>query len=1127
LNNLVTNYNLTNFGRGPLPDLSLQPKEAVMKIARVRPVSLALALVCLPLCGLESARGVEPAQAFLDGLRERKYFDVAAEYLDAAQASPNVPAQFKQTLLYEKGVTLIEGANFTRDSALREKQLDEGQSALQQFIGQQPNHILAMSARNQMANVLVKRAGNRVDRAKKLTAAEKQKVLSEALGLYDEAIKGFGNLVTELGEKLKSFPAFIDEKKEAKRFGERLQLRTDYLQAQLLVAATQEEKAGALPPDSKEQTEVLTKATDGYKEVYEKYRTLLAGLYARMYQGRCLHKLKKYKEASAIFNELLANPDAPEAFHKLKIKVMCLAVESWAAQSLFLEIVSKGVPVIDSLRPGEDRDEEVMGMRLTVAGAMKSYADEIKKTKPKDPQIKQLLTEGRKLVTYVTKYPGEHQDAARRLLADFTGGDADAVADRPEPKNFAEASTAAREAITAMQEAQQIMKLLPSRIATEKDAANKNEMQKQLDEATAGVAKYQEDAFYLCRLALKLADKESDLTSLNLIRYLLCYLHYQEGNYFDAVVIGEFLAQRYPDSQGARQCAKIAMASYLKLYTENKTDDKAYETARIIEICDYITRKWPDQPEAEEALNTLIPFMIREKKLKEAQDYLKKIPLESPHRGSAELKTGQALWASYLENSKLLRDWETGTVQKPDDVDIPARKQELEQLKSTAKETLVGGVERMRTAGDSGAVIATAVLSLTQIYVDTGEAAKAVALLEDPKIGSLVLVRAKDEATQKPGFPEETFKTALRAYISSLGGSAEASATVEKAKAVMADLKEYMGQDEAGKQKLVAIYVSLARDLQRQMEIAEPGAKSSLGQGFEAFLGQVAQDASELDVLNWVAETYRGMGESFLSADRKVSPEAKTYFEKAAATYDKIIDVGKKKQGFLAPAMATQIRLQQAKTKRSMLDYTGAMDIFEAILKASPTMLPVQIEAARTYQDWATYNKPDLYQSAMFGARPDKTNPDKTKQGKNVIWGWGEIGNRTAGDARFTDQFNEARFNLALCRYNYALSQKDAKKKTELLKRATQDISVTIGLYGSSVEDKWRTQYDTLLKNVQKGLGERPVGLQALEKKLAPSGTPVGGKTGGGKAAGGTAAGGKVAPAPAKVAPPSTKSKTK
>jgi hypothetical protein len=1040
------------------------------------------------------AAAVEPAQAFLDALRERGYYEVAAEYLDAAANNPNVPVQFKQTLQYEKGLTLVQGANAQRDPALREKQLDEGQQALQEFVGQQPNHLLAMAARNQLGNVLVKRAGNRVERAKTAAAAEKQSLTKESLGLYDQAIKEFDNLVAELAERLKQYPAVIDEKKEPKRVAERDQFRTDYLQGQLLVAATREEKASALPAGSKEQTEAVTKAMEGYKDVYEKYRTRLAGLYARMYQGRCLQKLKKDKEASAIFNELLANPDAPEAFHTLKVKVMALAVQSWYAQQLYLEIVNKAVPVVDSLRPGEDRTDEAMGMRLTVARACKAYADEIKKEKPRDPQIKQLLAEGKKLVTFVSKQNGEYQDSARKLLPDFTGG-AEAIADRPEPTTFADAATAAREAISAMQESQQIQKLLPGRIKTEKDAMAKVEMQKSLDEANANIIKQQSDAFHYCNLALKLADAESDLTTLNLIRYLLCFLHYQEKNYYDAIVIGDFLARRYPDSQGARPCAKIAMASYLQLYAENQTDDKSFESQKIIEICDYITRQWPDQPEAAEALNTLIPFMIREKKLQEAQDYLAKIPADSPQRGTAELKTGQALWSSYLENSRQLREWETGTVQMPEGTDLAVRKQELEQLKSKAKETLVSGVERMKTLGDSGAVIATAVLSLAQIYVDTGEAAQAVALLEDPQIGSLSLVRANDPVTQRPGFPEETYKTALRAYISALADSKDASTTVDKAKGVMASLQEHMAQDAAGQAKLVAIYVSLARDLQQQMEIAEPAAKSALGKGFEAFLSQVAKDASKLDVLYWVAETYRGMGESFLEGAAKGVPaEAKTYFSAASGTYEKILAQAESDKDFLSAPMATQIRLQMAKIKRSMLDYKGAMDTFETILKQSPTMLPVQIEAARTYQDWGAQPGKDMeqnYYRAIVGGRPDKTATEPAKKDRNVIWGWNEIARRTAGNPQFLDQFNEARFNLALSEYNYALKQKDAAKRKEWLERAQQAISVTLSLYAKSVDDKWRAQYDTLLRNIQKGLGERPVGLQALEKRSEPIGAAV------------------------------------
>jgi hypothetical protein len=82
----------------------------------------------------EAAAG-EPAAAFLDGLRERGYFDVAIDYLDAAAKNPAVPVEFKNTMLYERGVTLVQGAKVQRDPVLREKQLDEGQRQRHAHVG--------------------------------------------------------------------------------------------------------------------------------------------------------------------------------------------------------------------------------------------------------------------------------------------------------------------------------------------------------------------------------------------------------------------------------------------------------------------------------------------------------------------------------------------------------------------------------------------------------------------------------------------------------------------------------------------------------------------------------------------------------------------------------------------------------------------------------------------------------------------------------------------------------------------------------------------------------------------------------------------------------------------------------
>jgi hypothetical protein len=158
----------------------------------------------------------------------------------------------------------------------------------------------------------------------------------------------------------------------------------------------------------------------------------------------------------------------------------------------------------------------------------------------------------------------------------------------------------------------------------------------------------------------------------------------------------------------------------------------------------------------------------------------------------------------------------------------------------------------------------------------------------------------------------------------------------------------------------------------------------------------------------------------------------------------------------------------------------------------------VQIEAARTYQDWGSFqDSHENYLRAILGARPDKT-----KNNKNTIWGWGEIARMTApssaGGDKYKDQFHEARYNLALCRYNYAVKQKDAAKKKENFQRAKTDIAIIAGFYPDLGGEKWKAQYDTLLKKVQGALGERPLGLPALQSaQPAAAGNAAAGKAGG------------------------------
>ena len=86
-------------------------------------VARALLLVLASFLVVPSAQGVEQVEEFLQGLRERGYFEVALDYMDAMKDSPLASDEFKKNLPYERGVTLVDLARVTGDPQLREEHL--------------------------------------------------------------------------------------------------------------------------------------------------------------------------------------------------------------------------------------------------------------------------------------------------------------------------------------------------------------------------------------------------------------------------------------------------------------------------------------------------------------------------------------------------------------------------------------------------------------------------------------------------------------------------------------------------------------------------------------------------------------------------------------------------------------------------------------------------------------------------------------------------------------------------------------------------------------------------------------------------------------------------------------------
>jgi hypothetical protein len=1019
-----------------------------------------------------SAPAVEPAQEFLKALRDRKYFTEALEYLDQIATNPAAPIAMKETLLYEKGITLVEASREQGDPDLREQTLNDAQKLLSQFVGQRPDHSKANSARSQLGNLIVERARMKVGDADKTTnVVQKKKLQDEATVLYEEAYQVFVALQENVKAQLEPIPKVLDkrDKQQAKMFELRLQLRADYLHTLLLAAAIREESADAVPAQDPKHDALLTDAAAQYADIYTKYRSRLAGLYARMYQGRCNQKLGKFRDALGYYSELLDQPDSPEPFRRLKTLTLKLAMECWLEETKFMEAIKRGSAWILKSRPTEDREPDWLYLRYMLAKAYQLQALDAR-ARGKTTEEKRSRSDARKLAQFVSKYKSDYQRNAQQLVAELGGPDR--TGEKVVPTTFAEAKNAGKEALDSIQPAKLVVAKVPARIATEQDATVKAELQKQLDTATQTLATAQDDAMKYFHDALQLADADTSADEIMVVRYFLCYLYYTRKDFQHAALLGEFISYRYPRSTGARPCAQIALASYLTLYDEDQSEDKSFEIKRIVSIAEFTVSKWPNQPEAADALNTLIRFSIDAGELDRAEVYLNKLPSSSSKIGQARLKLGQALWRACLEKSRAIL-----LASKAGDLAGQAladQEDELKAMRIKARDVLAAGFADTKDGNKINGTLLLAGLSLAQANVEskTSEsAALAIAVLEDPKAGPLTLVRAGHDSAKGAGYIQETFKTALRAYILVLGSTTDADATIAKAQQVMSELKTAMGTTPDGKARLINVYVGLATDLEARLEDASDDAKESLSKGFETFLEQLSKEATELNVMNWVAETYDRLGRGF-DTQESLTQTANRYYGESAKAFANIVNMPG-----VSPQLKVQVRIRQAQLKGRQRQFKAALDLYEELLIESPVMLNVQVEAARAYQKWAkVFKKETLYVRALLGARMN----EETK--KNAIWGWRKIGEVTSRYPKFKDVFYEARYNQAVCRLEYAEAKNGAERQ-KWLKLAETEIMLLVRLNPDLGGEEWTTKYDELVKKIQKAKGDLPVGL----KKLRPA----------------------------------------
>ncbi len=1009
------------------------------------------------------AIAVEPSEEFLKGLNERGLNELALDYLDQMRASPLATEEFRKQIPYHRGVTLVEQSRQAADPDARSRLLDQARTELQQFAEANPDNVTGAEAQMQLGTVLLERGQQQLAQANSLPQEaaydsqrrdhnrQAQRLLADARAMFQSAEATYS---TELG---KLPPPSTDP--NAKPDNRRQDYRARVAQLLFLAAQSQFEAARSFAPGSADFKKLNESAAKELSAVYEEYARVLPlpGLYARLYEGRCYQALGSYQLALGSFEDIRSQPNVLPPLRKLIAAAYRFRAECLLAQDKADAAIEDCRACLANAKPDEEKQPEWLAVRYRLAEALRKKGESL----PAESNERRKLTaEARDAYRFVANSPGEFQSAARAESA--TLGRRATVADendKDEPRTFQDAYDHGKDALASFNAAKLA---LPS--AERNNPSAVNELKDQMAEG-------KEDARRNFRLAMTLVDDDTDKKLVNEVRYFLCWLYWENEDYYHSAVLGDFLARRYPDHPAAGAAAKLSMASFERLYQQaaaagGDKDTTEFEARRMAQMAEFITRRWPDTPDADAAFSVLVSYAIRDGRIDDAQKMLADASASS--RPRLELQLGNAMWGRYLELAQADAD------KRPNDA-------ALNELKETAVKYLrsgFDGIRKDRTVSEAGAA---AGLYLVQALLSDGKFDEATELLEDDQVGPLTLVTRGDPSVSRPQFAIEVYKAALRAYVSVTPPRGE------KAVEIMKALESAVAESGAPADQVTRIYVSLGASLQRQInELREAGQKREadhVSAAMTEFLDRIhTQGDTNWTNRVWVAQTFYAMGagdDSDLSQRARSSatlkgPERQNLIKARDAFAQLLADATKDPKLPPNEAAVLAVKMQLGESYRQLSEYQKALDTFSEILKDKESSLTVQRAAAYAYQQRGQASDAQWLERAVQGGYQVKST------GKNRIWGWlriAQVAQRAASaDKKYWDTFFEARLNVARCRYLVAMKSKGPERQQNLAK-ARQSIQSMLQLYPTLGGEHWKAEFNALMKDIQKAGNQTPVGL--------------------------------------------------
>jgi hypothetical protein len=248
--------------------------------------------------------------------------------------------------------------------------------------------------------------------------ARRTVALEKARGLLGDAKTIYGAAVVEIGEKWKSYGPFVDRNASPEKFAARAKAEASYLKAQLENAGCTFQQAQTYDKREKLHGELLKQAAKEYGEIHQKYHSMLAGLFARLWQGRCFQELDDVRRALGIYNELLSHRlRSPQVMglqdQALFFRLACLNSPSRRDYAL---VVDEAREWIDLASEQREHSASGQGIRWEFARGLELQAG---KSSTSAEDRANLLSEAAEILTVLSKAEGTYQKSAAKKLREL------------------------------------------------------------------------------------------------------------------------------------------------------------------------------------------------------------------------------------------------------------------------------------------------------------------------------------------------------------------------------------------------------------------------------------------------------------------------------------------------------------------------------------------------------------------------------------------------------------------------------------------------------------------------------------------------------------------------------------